>query len=106
MATNGANGAAAPDPKLPLFYTAPQRLDSRRHAGKRLAPATKLGFANTTNSVPLNGIEFLLAVKHYPIVFTATDPALPVAVVGLPKMKPLTVPRPSTVVLKFIPGVA
>jgi hypothetical protein len=83
MATNGANGAAAPDPKLPLFYTAPQRLDSRRHAGKRLAPATKVGFAKTTNSVPLNGIEFLLAVKHYPIVFTATDPALPVAVVGL-----------------------
>jgi len=29
-----------------------------------------------------------------------------VAVVGLPKMKPLTVPRPSTVVLKFTPGVA
>jgi hypothetical protein len=29
-----------------------------------------------------------------------------VAVVGFPKTKPLTVPRPSTVLLKFTPGVA
>jgi hypothetical protein len=29
-----------------------------------------------------------------------------VVVVGFPKMKPLTVPRPSTVELKFRPGVA
>src|SRR5919206_2398311 len=78
-----SSGSGAADTKLPLFYTAPQRLDSRRHAGKRLAQATKFDFAKATNSIPLNGIEFLLAVKNYPIVFTATDPALPVAVVGL-----------------------
>jgi hypothetical protein len=86
--TTPQNGAASTasdvaESKLPLFYTAPQRLDSRRHSGKRLAPATRFGFAKATNSIPLNGIEFLLAVKNYPIVFAATDPALPVAVVGL-----------------------
>lgn len=41
------------------------------------------GFARQTNSIPLNGIEFVLAVKQYPIVFTGSDPATPVAVVGL-----------------------
>lgn len=82
-AAGGTGTPGALDPRLPLFYTAPQRLDSRRHAGKRMTAGAKLSFARATNSIPLNGIEFLLAVKHYPIVFTATDPALPVAVVGL-----------------------
>jgi hypothetical protein len=81
--TLAADGrSAARSAGLPLFYRAPRPLDSRRHAGKRLKPAD-FGFARQTNSIPLNGIEFLLAVKHYPIVFTATDPAVPVAVVGL-----------------------
>lgn len=66
-----------------MFYRAPRPLDSRRHAGKRLRAVTDLGFARATNAMPLNGIEFLLAVKHYPIVFTASDPAAAVAVVGL-----------------------
>jgi hypothetical protein len=76
---DGGGGSKA----LPLFYGAPRPLDSRRHAGKRLRATNDLGFARRTNSIPLNGIEFLLAVKHYPIVFTASEPAVPVAVVGL-----------------------
>jgi hypothetical protein len=76
---DGGGGSKA----LPLFYGAPRPLDSRRHASKRLRATNDLGFARRTNSIPLNGIEFLLAVKHYPIVFTASEPAVPVAVVGL-----------------------
>jgi len=61
--TTPQNGAAstasdAAESKLPLFYTAPQRLDSRRHAGKRLAPATTFGFAKATNSIPLAASSF------------------------------------------------
>ena len=33
--------------------------------------------------MPINAVEFGLAVRHYPIVFTSADPALPVAVLGL-----------------------
>ncbi len=33
--------------------------------------------------MPLNAVEFGLAVRHYPIVFTSADPALPVVVLGL-----------------------
>ena len=73
---------AARSAGLPLFYRAPRPLDSRRHAGKRLGPAD-FGFARQTNSIPLNAIEFPSAVRQYPIVFTASDPAVPVAVVGL-----------------------
>jgi hypothetical protein len=76
--------ASSGDPAgLPLFYRAPRPLDSRRHRGKRLKVSSDCAFARGTNSVPLNAIEFLQAVKHYPIVFTASDPAVPVAVVGL-----------------------
>ncbi|HXV24701.1 MAG TPA: SapC family protein [Alphaproteobacteria bacterium] len=78
-----AGGGGAPEARFPMFYRAPRPLDSRRHAGKRLRAVTDLGFARATNAMPLNGIEFLLAVKHYPIVFTASDPAAAVAVVGL-----------------------
>lgn len=82
-APRGGSGGTSGGGSLPLFYRSPRPLDSRRHAGKRLKATADLGFARATNSVPLNGIEFLLAVKHYPIVFTATDPVVPVAVVGL-----------------------
>ncbi|MCI0431592.1 MAG: SapC family protein [Rhodospirillales bacterium] len=81
--TTWGAGSGGPETRFPLFYTAPRPLDSRRHAGKRLRAGANFGFARATNSIPLNGIEFLLAVKHYPIVFTAGEPALPVAVVGL-----------------------
>ena len=41
------------------------------------------GFSRSSNAVPLNAVEFGLAVRHYPIVFTSADPALPVVVLGL-----------------------
>ena len=69
----------------PLFYQSPQPLNSDRHAALAIKKKINYRFAKETNSVPLNAVEFGLSVRHYPIVFTGEDPAMPVAVVGLRK---------------------
>jgi hypothetical protein len=88
MAKNGFSEppmTATPDvaPALPLFYRRPVALSPERHFGLALVPPGNYEFARYTNAVPLNVSEFSLAARHYPIVFTAGDPAAPVAVVGV-----------------------
>lgn len=80
-----SNAATSEEPAatLPMFYRAPRPLDSSRHAELALRDGGNYAFAASTNSVPLNAIEFLLASKHYPIVFTAGAAPMPVAVLGL-----------------------
>lgn len=69
---------------MPLFFKAPAVLDSDRHKKASLRGVSDVGFAKATNSLPLNAIEFLEAVKSYPIVFTADEiTPMPVAIVGL-----------------------
>jgi hypothetical protein len=69
---------------LPLFYTRPQPLNAETHGKLALnAENINYGFATNTNSVPLNATEFGRALKFYPIVFVDSNPAAPVAVVGL-----------------------
>jgi len=82
-ATATAPATATSGQARPLFYQRPAVLSADRHAGKSLRGDAGYAFAGTTNSVALNIIEFPLAVKHYPIVFTQSDPPAPVAVVGL-----------------------
>lgn len=80
----GAPAAANPPASgLPLFYRQPELLSPDRHGGKSLARETNFKFARATNSVPLNCVEFALAQRHYPVVFTPANPPLPVAVLGL-----------------------
>ncbi|MDJ0948018.1 MAG: SapC family protein [Alphaproteobacteria bacterium] len=69
--------------RLPLFYKQPEPLSPERHGAKSLRPLESYGIAANTNALPLNAVEFPLAARHYPIVFTQADPAMPVAVVGL-----------------------
>lgn len=70
-------------PALPVLYRRPQPLDPGRHGAMSLKRMTSFSFARETNSVPLNGIEFPFAMRHYPIVFTAGDQPSPVAVLGV-----------------------
>lgn len=82
-----AAAAAAEEPveqaaNGPLFFKRPTVLDKRRHAKSGLNAKGDLSFARKTNSVPLNAIEFIEATKFYPIVFTADEQPLPVAVLG------------------------
>lgn len=73
----------APAAGLPLFFRKPHPLDVKRHKQAAIRPGSEFSFARATNSIPLNAIEFLEAVRHYPIVFTMGDNPMPVAIVGL-----------------------
>lgn len=76
-------GEGAPPATLPLFYQNPEPLNPERHGGKSLRPLERYGFSANTNALPLNAVEFPLAARHFPIVFTQRDPAMPVAILGL-----------------------
>ena len=83
-ATASSNGATgAPGVAFPIFYRRPRPLVSETDGGKSLRLAPDHGFARGTNSVRLNGGEFPLAMRSYPIVFSAAEPASALAVVGL-----------------------
>jgi hypothetical protein len=78
-----APAAPAAPSALPLFYKQPRPLDANTHRNSRLKDNANFGFARGANSVPLNGIEFNIAQRHYPIVFTGTGKPFPAAVLGL-----------------------
>jgi len=79
-----SNGATAEQGvALPVFYRRPRPLNNEIDRGKSLKLAPDFGFARATNSVVLNGGEFPLAMRFYPIVFSQTTPASAVAVLGL-----------------------
>ncbi len=82
---------AEQQPGMPMFYHRPVPMDSTRHAGKALTEARSFAFAAQSNSVPLTFDEFPVVIRHFPIVFTAGDPAVPVAVLGLQKSENLYV---------------
>ena len=75
-------GATAMGP-LPLFYKQPRVVTADRHGKAGLKETASYAFARETNSVPLGADEILVAQAHFPIVFTETNPAVPVAVLGL-----------------------
>ncbi len=84
-ATAPAEQANATNNGLPLFYQQPAALEKNRHAKAGVLTAPNYSFAKATNSLTLNVLEFLEASKYYPIVFTAGDAPVPLAVVGLEK---------------------
>lgn len=79
-----AAAAAAPeDGALPLFYRAPHPVTNERYGNQAIRRDATFGFAAGANSVPLNAAEFPLAARHYPILFTSTEPAIGIALLGL-----------------------
>ncbi len=68
---------------LPLFYSDPRALSVERHGAKAIAAEANYAFARETNSVPVTAMELSRVMRNYPIVFTAADPVVPVAVLGL-----------------------
>ncbi|MFN0042653.1 MAG: SapC family protein [Alphaproteobacteria bacterium] len=67
----------------PILYGDPRPLTPARHGDRSLKRLTHFKFARQANSVPLNLNEVALASRHYPIVFTASEPASPAAVLGV-----------------------
>jgi len=72
----------APAPVLPPLYSSLEPLTSQRHSGLRVREAG-YAFAAGISAIPLAAEEFAVASRHYPIVFTAQAPHMPVAIVGL-----------------------
>ncbi|EAQ30496.1 hypothetical protein NAP1_06950 [Erythrobacter sp. NAP1] len=75
--------ATAPQPQLPLFYKDLLPLNSRDHGDWKVSPFADASFLANTHAIPLTVDEFVDAQRHFPIVFTAGDNPLPIALMGL-----------------------
>lgn len=75
--------ATAPQPQLPLFYKDLLPLNSRDHGDWKVSSFDDAGFLANTHAIPLTVDEFVDAQRSYPIVFTAGDNPLPIALFGL-----------------------
>jgi len=68
---------------LPLFYQKPVALDKELHAKMSLAGKMSFAFAAKVNAVPVTMIELPNIMQFYPIAFSSTAPATPLAILGL-----------------------
>jgi hypothetical protein len=75
--------ASAPQPQLPLFYNDLLPLNSRDHADWKATTLESAAYLATTHAIPLTSDEFVDAQRHFPIVFTAGEAPLPIALFGL-----------------------
>ncbi len=75
--------ASAPQPQLPLFYNDLMPVNSRDHGKWRARAVDKAPWAAEQHAIPLTAEEFPLAQRDYPIVFSAGDEPVPLALMGL-----------------------
>ena len=75
--------ASAPQPTLPLFYNDLMPLNSRDHASWRTRGIDSADFLKGAHAIPLTVDEFVEAQRDLPIVFSAGDDPLPLALMGL-----------------------
>jgi hypothetical protein len=67
-----------------LLYKDIKALNRDEHKAFKLKPASHCEFASQTHLVPLAGLEFFQAARHYPIVFIGEgEAAMPIALLGL-----------------------
>lgn len=83
MADSVIEAARPRDATVSLFYRSVRALDPARDAELGLSDAAGYAFAAGSNVVPLNGVEFREACRHYPIVFNTDEAAEPLALVGV-----------------------
>lgn len=74
---------SAPTANLPLFYNGVQPLSSQLHAGWKTLPLDLAPMLETQHAIPLTVEEFTVAQRHYPIVFSVGENAVPLALMGL-----------------------
>lgn len=75
--------ATAPAANLPLFYKDLVPLSSVDHANFHARSLDKAEFLIDQHAVPLTSDEFVSASRFYPIVFSAGDNPVPLALMGL-----------------------
>lgn len=75
--------ASAPQNMLPVFYEKLEPLSSETHADFKARMVDKAPFLAKHHAVPLTVDEFVLAQRHFPIVFSAGADPVPLALMGL-----------------------
>ena len=75
--------ASAPQPRLPLFYNDLMPLNSRDHKGWKSKAFPDVSFLGTTHAIPVTVDEFIDAQRCFPIVFSAGENPVPLALMGL-----------------------
>jgi hypothetical protein len=93
--------SAANKPGLPIMYRDLQPLSSVQHGELRLRQIERTDLLNNVHALPLTVDEFILAQRSFPIVFSAGDEAVPLALFGLNEGVNLFVNEDG----QFLPGV-
>ena len=75
--------ASAPQPQLPLFYKDLMPLNSRDHKDWKTKPLDSAKWLNDQHAIPVTVDEFVQAQRDFPIVFSAGENPLPLALMGL-----------------------
>ncbi|HEX8301963.1 SapC family protein [Sphingomonas sp.] len=75
--------ATAPQQQLPLFYNQLEPLSSQTHADFSVRAADKAPFLVNQHAVPVTVEEFPLVQRFMPIVFSAGEEPVPLALMGL-----------------------
>jgi hypothetical protein len=75
--------ATAPNSSLPLFYKDLVPLNAEQHKGFRIRPAESASFLIHEHAVPLTVDEFSQCQRFLPIVFSAGEDNVPLALMGL-----------------------
>jgi len=76
-----------------LFYENPIQLNKDLHLNTRITQIGNFEFARPTNSIPIAAVEFVDAVREYPIAFTGQigGALFPIALLGVRKNENLFV---------------
>lgn len=76
--------ASAPQAaNLPMFYQDLMPLNSRDHATWRSRTTENAKWMVNQHAVPLTAEEFVHAARHYPVIFSAGEQPVPLALMGL-----------------------
>jgi len=75
--------ASAPQANLPLFYKDLMPLNSRDHSRFKARATDRAAWVSNQHAVPLTVDEFVQAQRHFPIVFSAGEKPVPLALMGL-----------------------
>jgi hypothetical protein len=75
--------SAAANQRLPIMYRDLQPLSSAQHGDLKLRQLESTTLLNDVHALPLTVDEFIMAQRSYPIVFSAGDEAVPLALFGL-----------------------
>lgn len=70
-------------PALPLFYNGLEPLSTDTHRDWKLQQRDSAPFLVGQHAIPITVEEFPLVQRHYPIVFSIGDDAVPLALLGL-----------------------